>query len=319
MKKLEIVDSFGDSIVVEPELGLYTVCDFMGNKMPSLAIELYSYDEEEFRDLYAVLTVNFGEFFPAKNCAYIDTNNNSFTGQLLNLGICSDTGLKKQSGFCEYPLWRFEQDFLKEIDVHGLYNVYEKKFDSYIKEGGIPPIEARSDKILKDVLSALKVEEIALWFAVEDGEVEASRGSEKWVGADFYRYLLNDVCEYQENGAVKGLDLDLCHDFYDLCKLNGVDYAEYNKTRTEKNSEFWVILWAGDGRPSKDLKPFNSFRDANSFCEQNEWLYVDKHGVKWNMDIEEREPSINHKIADASARSKVADNGRVDKSDYFKE
>ena len=54
-------------------------------------------------------------------------------------------------------------------------------------------------------------------------------------------------------------------------------------------TQFWVILWAGDGRPARDLKSFDSFRDANNFCQHHEWVYVDKNGIKWDMDIEERE------------------------------
>lgn len=234
MKKLEIIDSFGDTIVVEPELDLYTLYDFMENKMPGLAIELYSYDEDGFREPYATLTVNLGEFFGIKDCAYIDTNNNSFTAQLLNMGFCQDTGLTKQSGFCTYPLWKFDNAFLKAIDVHGLYDTYEKKFDKYMEEGAELPVEARAKEILEEVMTTLGVEGVELWFVVADGEVEASRNGEKWVGADFYRYLLSDVCEYEENGAVKGLDLDLCNDFYDLCEYNGVKYTDYNKKKVNE-------------------------------------------------------------------------------------
>ena len=101
----------------------------MNREMPVLAIQLYFCSEEGNREIYTVLTVNMGEFISAKNCTYIDTNNNPFADQLLKMGFCSDTGFTKQSGFCTYPLWEFDEGFLKEIDVHGLYDIYETKFN----------------------------------------------------------------------------------------------------------------------------------------------------------------------------------------------
>ena len=55
------------------------------------------------------LTVSFGEFIGLKDSAYIDTNNCRFAQQLLDQGIAVDTGLRKSSGFCEYPLWGFQE------------------------------------------------------------------------------------------------------------------------------------------------------------------------------------------------------------------
>ena len=159
MRKIEIVDSFGDTIVVEPELGLYTAYDFMENKMPNLGIQFYSYDEDGYRDPYATLTVNFGEFIGAKDCAYIDTNNNSFTAQLLQIGFCQDTGFTKQSGFCTYPLWKFDTNFLKEIDVNGLYDAYEKKFDEYMNDG--PSLPVQHIEADNSFLTGLSDEELA--------------------------------------------------------------------------------------------------------------------------------------------------------------
>ena len=53
-----------------------------------------------------------------KNCAYIDTNNCDFTDQLLEQGIAQPTGFTKHSGFCEYPLWVFDEEKLKEAKFH---------------------------------------------------------------------------------------------------------------------------------------------------------------------------------------------------------
>lgn len=103
--KYTITDYFGDRVELEPCLELYTVHDFMGKEMPGLAIQLYFIDEEFGEpELYEDLTVCFGEFISLRNAAYIDTNNCYFAQQLLEQGIAKDTGLKKHSGFCEYPL-----------------------------------------------------------------------------------------------------------------------------------------------------------------------------------------------------------------------
>lgn len=65
-----------------------------------------------------------------RNAAYIDTNNCYFAQQLLEQGIAKDTGLKKRSGFCEYPLWVFEEGFLREIGKEN-YEKYKAAYDTY--------------------------------------------------------------------------------------------------------------------------------------------------------------------------------------------
>ena len=65
-----------------------------------------------------------------RNAAYIDTNNCYFAQQLLEQGIAKDTGLKKHSGFCEYPLWVFEEGFLREIGKEN-YEKYKAAYDTY--------------------------------------------------------------------------------------------------------------------------------------------------------------------------------------------
>ena len=113
---LEITDYFGNPVKLQPRVELYSVRDFMGKEMPGLAIvldEIMGAPDE--MEQYATLTVSFGEFIGLKDSAYIDTNNCRFAQQLLDQGIAVDTGLRKSSGFCEYPLWGFKKEFL-EID-----------------------------------------------------------------------------------------------------------------------------------------------------------------------------------------------------------
>ena len=123
----------GGKIRLKPRVELYDTRDYMGKQMPGLAIVLDEVDQKEnVTEQYAVLTVSFGEFLSVKNCAYIDANNCPFAPQLLAEGIAQDTGHSKISGFCEYPLWVFKENFLKEIGGDK-YERYSEQFDAYMR------------------------------------------------------------------------------------------------------------------------------------------------------------------------------------------
>lgn len=89
-------------------------------------LDTVAYPPEEVEQ-YAVLTASFGEFIGLKDCAYIDVNNCPFADQLLAQGIAESTPYTKQSGFCTYPLWHFNGDFLKDIGASN----YEKYSAGY--------------------------------------------------------------------------------------------------------------------------------------------------------------------------------------------
>ena len=125
----EINTSYGGKSKVKPSVELYTVKDFMGKEMPGLAIRLTDADTLES---FTMLTKSFGEFIGLKNAAYIDTNNCPFANQLLEKGIARDTGLKKTSGRCEYPLWIFDKEFLLEHGEEN-YKTYSNSYDEYMK------------------------------------------------------------------------------------------------------------------------------------------------------------------------------------------
>ena len=130
------VECAGQSFTLTPEVKLYTTRDFMGEYMPGIALQLYVADETSetgYGEPFCLLTVNFGDFIGTKNAAYIDTNNCPFADQILKTGVAKDTGLYKESGFCKYPLWVFDEDFLKE---HGSenYSFYSEKYDQYMKD-----------------------------------------------------------------------------------------------------------------------------------------------------------------------------------------
>lgn len=129
--KYDITDFHGRTLPVSPRLGLYAVKDFMGNELPGLAVVLDDVTDPTMPEQYCVLTASFGEFIGMKNCAYIDTNNCEFADQLCKQGLATDTGFYKASGFCQYPLWQFEEGTLREID-NDVYQKYSDAYDGYM-------------------------------------------------------------------------------------------------------------------------------------------------------------------------------------------
>lgn len=109
----------------EINLALYSTKDFMGKEMLTIALYAANEDGETF------LTVSFGDFIGMKNASFVDTNNVPFITELLSLGYAEDTGLSKRSGFCEYPLYLFDEDFLKSCGKE-TYETYERTYYDYM-------------------------------------------------------------------------------------------------------------------------------------------------------------------------------------------
>ena len=98
-----------------PKLFLVEVPDFMGKMQKNIGIK-FTCIENGVEVPYINLTVNFREFIGIKNSAYIDTNNFPDAVELLQKGFAKDSGFTKNSGFFTYPLWVFEEDFLKSVN-----------------------------------------------------------------------------------------------------------------------------------------------------------------------------------------------------------
>ena len=135
----KIKDFYGRELMVQPRLALYSVRDFDGKEMPGLAITLIDVTDSNDPTDYCDLTVSFGEFIGMKNCAYIDANNCDFADQLLKQGMATKTQFTKKSGFCEYPLWMFEEKDLREMG-EAVYETYCSEYDKYMAEK-MPPAE----------------------------------------------------------------------------------------------------------------------------------------------------------------------------------
>ena len=89
-------------------------------------------------------TKSFEEFIGLKNRAYVDINNCPFAPQLLNRGFAKDTGLYKESGFCSYPLWTFDETVLKETGGEK-YERYARAYDEYMESSFIGMMGAEDE------------------------------------------------------------------------------------------------------------------------------------------------------------------------------
>ncbi len=137
MKRFEI-EYLGEKVLVEARVESYQVQDFARKRLRGLCIkleEISELDGNEIRLPYATITKSFGEFIGIKNAAYVDLNNCPFAEKFLELRLAQETLLSKQSGYCRYPLWLFDEDFLKEIGGQK-YRAYAKSFDKYVEACG---------------------------------------------------------------------------------------------------------------------------------------------------------------------------------------
>lgn len=124
-KKFTITDIIGNKVELTGELVLHKVEDFMGEAKVHIGLQLHSEDGP-----YAMLTVSFGEMIGIPNAMYVDTNNCYWAHELLEQGIAKDTGLKKSSGWCDYPLWLFDEEYLKSIGGEK-YQKYIKQYEEF--------------------------------------------------------------------------------------------------------------------------------------------------------------------------------------------
>lgn len=117
MKQLELRTQWGTTEQVSLEINTY-----LNNG--SLYIGLSSM-EDGYQEPYGDMTVNLGEKAP-DFCGYIDTNNMPELIKFIEENELGEfTGLTQRSGFCEYPLYMFNVDKLRELCPDGM-EIYEK-------------------------------------------------------------------------------------------------------------------------------------------------------------------------------------------------
>ncbi len=97
--------------MVRPEIASY-------KNNETLAIELIDDEDEPF----AVLTVNLqGQsdlLIGSGDMAYVDTNNCPFADEFLRKsGLGTPVGVYGQSGYCSYPLYRFDLERIRSEQI----------------------------------------------------------------------------------------------------------------------------------------------------------------------------------------------------------
>lgn len=100
---------------VETDFGTYEVklgtSEYLNNG--SLAIQLI--DAKEYEP-FATLTVNIDEKGASKETAYVDINNCPWAKKFIEDNELGEfTGKYGKSGFCVYPLYKFNLDKIKEV------------------------------------------------------------------------------------------------------------------------------------------------------------------------------------------------------------
>ena len=137
IKRMDYTDSYGDLIKVTPVLNMYRDND-------NLYVGLTSYDEDlEAEDNYCDLTVNVYKL-PYLHSA-IDT---TYSGEaklkfLQEQGFGELTGNSLRSGFCTYPVFRFNEDKLREIDPE-TFKAYAKAHN--VSLDAKEPLDAKINK-----------------------------------------------------------------------------------------------------------------------------------------------------------------------------
>lgn len=109
-KSYILTDSYGDEVEVIPKLNMYRDND-------NLYIGLDSFDEDlEGWDSYCDLTVNLFELPYLESAVDITYSGEEKIKFLTENGFGEPTGQTIASGFCVFPVFRFNEDKLKEID-----------------------------------------------------------------------------------------------------------------------------------------------------------------------------------------------------------
>lgn len=103
-------DSYGDEFTVYPKLNMYA-------DNSNLYIGLDSFDEDIGEvDAYCDLTVNIHKLPYLESCVDIEYSGDQHMKFLEEQGIAQFTGKWMPSGFMTFPVFRFSEDKLREID-----------------------------------------------------------------------------------------------------------------------------------------------------------------------------------------------------------
>lgn len=100
------------TFTLKTEYGTYENCYLLkGNYMADNSIALEIWNDEE--GPIANLTTCLGKAF--EGCSFLDTNNSPWAEDFVKeLGIAKPTRLDRRSGYCIYPLYKFNENKVNE-------------------------------------------------------------------------------------------------------------------------------------------------------------------------------------------------------------
>ena len=112
--------------------------------------------------------------------------------------------------------------------------------------------ETKETEVLYKVLSALNIEDIDLTY--EGGILVARDYDNIWSGKELYKFLIDEVFVFQDDGTILGIDDTLLNEFIVLCNENKVDFVDnrysplYRSYLSEKagNSDKILLYQVGD-------------------------------------------------------------------------
>ncbi len=111
-KTIDLATQWGSTVEVQIEINNY-----MNNN--GLYLGLMGREEDDFEP-YGDISVNLGTKAP-DYCAYVDLNNMPELEKFIEENDLGEfTGLTQRSGFCEYPLYMFNVDKLRELCPGGM-------------------------------------------------------------------------------------------------------------------------------------------------------------------------------------------------------
>jgi len=107
---MKIKTNYGEYEITRIEISTYCSDN-------NLAIELFSLNEEwKIEEPFATLTVNLNYKGLEKNEAFVDVNNCPWAVEFIKENKLGEfTGIELPSGYCLYPLYKFDLNKLKEL------------------------------------------------------------------------------------------------------------------------------------------------------------------------------------------------------------
>ena len=172
-------------------------------------------------------------------------------------------------GANEYEILSFDDDRVMLYDTQfPLFNkeMSRDEFDRMVQENPMNDhlkvkvaeleqvsVYDREEKVLYDVLSKLRIDDIDLDYD-NDGLVARDYDGNVWHGAEFYHFLIDEVFVFDDNGGIVKIDGQLYDDFNELSEHYGVPvkdnrvkepYRGYLAVKAE-NPDNLVLYQVGD-------------------------------------------------------------------------